>query len=67
MQRERTIYNLLQVSDCEKGRCEMYNNAIKRIRNKGIRRMQAVNTDSEDGIQWHSGIEFNIVRILLNM
>lgn len=25
-----------------------------------VRRMQVVNTDLENEIQWHSGIEFNI-------
>lgn len=59
----RTIYNLLRASDCEKWRCGMYNNAVKN-KDKRIRRMRVVNTDSENGIQWHSGIEFNIVSIL---
>lgn len=52
------LFNLLRACECGRTEC------ITRVHGVGVRRMQVVNTDSENEIQWHNGIEFNIVRIL---
>lgn len=58
MLQTQELFNLLRACECGGAEC------ITRVHGVGMRRMRVVNTDLENEIQWHNGIEFNIVRIL---